>query len=54
MSIILVHVIYLIKCTLRKNQYIGKAITSFNTRLSKYRKNVGKPDAILACRRVQE
>ena len=48
------HIIYLMECTLCEKQYIGKAVTSFKIILNKYRKDVEKPDGILACRRVQE
>ena len=42
------------ECTLRKMQYIGKSETIFNIRLNNHRKNVKKPDAILACRHFPE
>ena len=42
------------ECTLCKNQYEGKSETSFNIRLNKHRKDVEKPDTILACRHFEE
>ena len=42
------------ECTLCKKQYVGKLETSFNIRLNNHRKDVEKPDAILACRNFQE
>ena len=44
------YVIYLLECTKCKIQYVGKAETEFNIRLNNYRKDVWKPDAILASR----
>ena len=41
-------------CTLRKKQYVGKSETSFNIRLNNHRKDVKKPDTILAYRHFQE
>ena len=48
-----VSVIYLMECTSCKKQYVGKSETSFNIRLNNHRKDVKKPDAILACRNLQ-
>ena len=48
------YVIYLMECTLYKKQYIEKSETSFTIRLNNHRKDVKKPDAILACRHFQE
>ena len=42
------------ECTLRKMQYVGKSEPIFNIRLNNHRKNIKKPDAILACRHFQE
>ena len=42
------------ECTLCKKYYVGKSETSFNIRLNDHRKDVKKPDAILACRHFQE
>ena len=48
------NVIYLMGFTFCKKQYIGKSETSFNIRLNNHRKNMKKPDAILACKHFQE
>ena len=48
------YVIYLMECTLRKKQYVQKSETSFSIRLNNHRKDVKKPDAILASRHFQE
>ena len=48
------YVIYLIECSLRERQYVGKSETSFNIKLKNHCKDVEKPDAILACRHFQE
>ena len=48
------YVIYLIECSLRERQYVGKSETNFNIRLKNHCKDVEKPDAILACRHFQE
>ena len=42
------------ECTLCKKQYVGKSETSFDIRLNNHRKDVEKPDAILACRQEKE
>ena len=42
------------ECNLRRMQYVGKSETIFNIRLNNHRKNVKKPDTILACRHFQE
>ena len=42
------YVIYLMECILFNKQYVGKAETSFNTRLNNHRKDVKKVDAIMA------
>ena len=44
------YVIYLKECTKCKIQYVGKAESEFNIRLSNHRKDVWKPDAIPASR----
>ena len=46
------YIIYAMECTLYKKQYVGKSETSFNIRLINHRKDVKKPDAILACRQT--
>ena len=38
----------MLECTKCEPQYVGKAETEFNIRLNKYRKDVWKPDTILA------
>ena len=38
------------ECTKCKTQYVGKAATEFNIRLSNHRKDVRKPDTIPASR----
>ena len=50
----LVHVIYLIKCTFCKKQYVEKSETTFSIVLNNHRKDVKKPDAILVRRHFQE
>ena len=35
-------------------QYVGKAETAFNLRLSNHRKETKKPDSILACKHFQQ
>ena len=47
-------VIYLMECTLCNKQYVGKAETSFNIRLNNHRKNVNKPNGIVACKHFQQ
>ena len=52
-------VIYLMECTLPKKnhgkkQYVGRPETSFNIGLNNHRKDVKKPDFIIACRHSQE
>ena len=47
-------IIYLMECTLCNKQYVGKAETSFNVRLNNHRKDVNKPNAILACKHFQQ
>ena len=44
------YVIYLLECTKCKIQYVGKAETEFNIRLNNHRKDLWKPDAVLASR----
>ena len=48
------YVIYLMECTLCNKQYVGKAETSFNLRLNNHRKDVKKPDSIMACKHFQK
>ena len=43
-------VIYLLECTKCKIQYVEKTETEFNIRLNYHRKDLWKPDAILASR----
>ena len=40
------------ECTLCKKEYVRKSETNFNIRLNSHRKDVKKPDAILAFRHV--
>ena len=42
------------ECTPCNKQYVGKAETSFNIRLSKRRKDTKDPNAIVACRHFQK
>ena len=42
------YVIYLLECTKCKIQFLGKTETEFNIRLNNHRKDLWKPDAILA------
>ena len=44
------YVIYFLRCTKYKIQYVGKAETEFNIRLNNHQKDVWKPHAILASR----
>ena len=46
------YVIYLLEFTKCKIQYVGKVETEFNITLNNHRKNVWKPDAIPASRRL--
>ena len=46
--------IYLMECVLCKMQYVGKAETAFNLRLTNHRKDSNKPNSILACNHFQE
>ena len=48
------YVFYLMEYTLCKKQYVGKSETSFRISLKNHRKDIKKPDAILACRHFQE
>ena len=47
-------VIYLMEWTLYTKQYVAKADTVFNLRLSNHRKDTKDPNAILACRHFQQ
>ena len=46
--------IYLMKCTLCKAQYVGKTEKPFNIRLNNHRSDVSDPNAIPACRRLTQ
>ena len=48
------YVIYLMECILCKMQYVGKPETAFNLRLNNHRKDITKPNSILACKYFQE
>ena len=48
------YIIYLMACILCKMQYVGKAETAFNLRLTNHRKDIKKPYSILACKHFQE
>ena len=48
-----IYVIYLMNCTLCKKQEVGNKDTSFSIRVDNDRKDVKKPDAILAYKHIQ-
>ena len=48
------YAIYLPECTKYKIKYVGIAETKFNIRLKNHRKNLWKPDPILASRRFSD